>query len=79
MEAEFHGVSSQTGRISTTKNGVALFSDGTSAWRIVLSTSWGSYSVMAMQKPVHRNWKEFITSLKTVSGECGAVGDAVGH
>jgi hypothetical protein len=39
IEAEFHGVSSQTGRIKTTKKGVSDDSEEAKAWRTALSIS----------------------------------------
>ena len=69
MEAEFHGVSSHTGRTRTTKKGVTLVSDDTSACRTALSMSSSSYSELAMQEFVNRNLKESIIAPKTVSYE----------
>ena len=69
IEAEFHGVSSHTRRTRTTKKGVALISDDTSACRKALSMFSGSYSGLAMQEFVHRNMKESVISPKTVSSE----------
>ena len=54
IAAEFHGVSSQIGRIKTTKKGVSSDSEEARAWRIALSISSGSYSGLAMHEPVHR-------------------------
>ena len=67
MGAEFHGVSSQTWRTSTAKNGVLLFSDEASAYMTTFNMSSGSYSGLAMPKLVHQNWKEFMTAPKTAS------------
>ena len=67
MDVESHGVSSQTRRTNTTKNGVSLISDDASAYMIAFNMSSGSYSGLAMQEQVHRNWKEFITAPKTAS------------
>ncbi len=58
-----------TGRTRTTKKGVALVSDDTSACRTALSMSSGSYSGLAMQEFIHRNLKESIIAPKTVSSE----------
>ena len=49
MEAKFHGVPFNNGRTITTKKGVALISDDTSAYRTTLSMSSGSYSGLAMK------------------------------
>jgi hypothetical protein len=54
IAAEFHGVSSQTGRIKTTKKGVFVDSEEASAWRTALSISSGSYSGLAIHEPVQR-------------------------
>jgi len=67
MEAEFQGVSSQTWRIRTTRNGVSLLSEDASAWRIASSMSSCSYYGLAMQELVHRNWKVFRIDPKTAS------------
>jgi hypothetical protein len=69
MEAEFHGVSSHIGRTRTTKKGVALVSDDTSACRTASSMSFGSYSGLAMQEFVHRNLKESKIAPKAVSSK----------
>ena len=69
MESEFHGVSSQTGRIKTTKNGVPLLSDDGSKRRTAFNMSSGSCSRLAMQELVHRNWKEFMVAPNTASSE----------
>ncbi len=66
-DAEFHGESSQIGRTIIAKNGASLFSEEARACRTVFSMSSGSYSGLAMQKPVHRYWKEFITTPKAAS------------
>ena len=66
-EAEFHGVSSKAGKIKTTKNGVLLLSDEASARRTASSMPSGSYSGLAKQELVHRNWKEFLIPPKTAS------------
>ena len=64
VNAEFHGVSSQTGRTNNAKNGVSLLSE---EGRTAFSMSSDSYYGLAMQKPIQRNWKEFITAPKTAS------------
>ena len=69
MDAEIHGVSSQTGKYSTTKNGVSLLSDEASARRIAFNMFSGSYSGLVMQELTHRNWKELMTAPKTASSE----------
>ena len=48
IAAEFHGVSSQIGRISTTKKGVYCASEEARACRTALSMSSGSYSGLAI-------------------------------
>jgi hypothetical protein len=53
MAAEFHGVSSHTGRIITAKKGLSCASEEARAWRTALSMSSGSYSGLAIQEPVH--------------------------
>ena len=50
--AEFHGVSSQTRRIKTTRKGVFGDSEEASAWRAALNISSGSYSGLAIHEPV---------------------------
>ena len=67
MDAEFQGVSSQTGRTSITQSGVLLRSDEANAWRIVFRMSSGSYSGLVMHELVHLSWKEFMTAPKTAS------------
>ena len=69
MEVEFHGVSTHTWRTKTTKKGVALVSDDTSACRTTLSMSSSSYSGLTLQEIVHRTLKESIIAPKTVSSE----------
>ena len=54
MAAEFHGVSSQTGRIKTAKKGLSCASEEARACRTVLSMSSGSYSGLAIHEPVQR-------------------------
>ena len=72
MDAEFQGVSSQTGRIITTKNEVSLVSDDTTAWMTALSVSSGSYFGLAIHEPLHRNWKGFRIAPNAVSpGKAG--------
>jgi hypothetical protein len=60
IAAEFHGVSSQTGRIKTTKKGVSVGYEEASAWRAAFSMSSGLYSELAIQEPVHRKIKESV-------------------
>jgi hypothetical protein len=67
MEVEFQGMSSQTGRIITRKNGISLLLSDASAWMIALSMSSGLYFRLAMHELVHQNWKDFIIAPKTVS------------
>ena len=54
IKADFHGVSSQTGRIKTTRNGVSVDSDDMSVCMTALSMFSGLYSVLAMQELVKR-------------------------
>jgi len=65
MDAEFHGVSSQTWRTSTAKNGVSPLSEEASACKTAFSMSSGLYSELAIQEPVWRNWKKFMIAPKT--------------
>ncbi len=67
MDAEFHGVSAQTGRMRTIKNRVSMLSEDASAWGTAYSMSSGSYSGLVMHELVHRIWKEFIIAPKTLS------------
>ena len=52
IAAEFHGVSSQTRRIRTTKKGVSSDYEEVRVWRTALSISSGSYSGLAIHEPV---------------------------
>ncbi len=56
--AEFQGVSSQTGRIRTTKNGVSCASEEARACRTALSMSSSSYSGLARHELVYLYEKE---------------------
>jgi hypothetical protein len=59
IAAEFHGVSSQIGRIKTNRKGVFSTSkEASSAWRTVLIISSGSYRGLAIHEPAHRYRKE---------------------
>jgi hypothetical protein len=53
VAAEFHSVSSRTGRIKIIKQGISLDFKEASAWRTALSMSAGSYSGLAIQGLVH--------------------------
>jgi hypothetical protein len=52
IAAEIHGVSSQTGRITTTRKGVACDSEEETAWGTALSITSGSYSGLAIHELV---------------------------
>ncbi len=52
IAAEFHGVSSKTRRIKTTRKGVSYDSEEDRAWRIALSISSGLYSGLAIHELV---------------------------
>jgi hypothetical protein len=67
MEAEFQGVSSQTGRIKTTRKGVSLYSDDASTYMTALSMSSGSYPRLAIHELIHWERKELSIVLKTAS------------
>ncbi len=54
IAAEIHGVSSQTGRIRTTRRGVSYESEEARACRTALSMSFGSYSGLATHEPDQR-------------------------
>ena len=65
--AEFHGVSSHTGRIKTTRKGVSCISEEERAWRAALSISSGSYSGLAIHELVQRYKNESVIAPKTSS------------
>ncbi len=54
IAAEFHGVSSHIGRISTTKKGISCASEEARACKTTLSMSSGSYSGLAIHEPLQR-------------------------
>jgi hypothetical protein len=54
IAAEFHGVSSQTGRIKTPRKGVSCESEEARACRTALSMSCGSYSWLAIHESDQR-------------------------
>ncbi len=54
IAAEFHDVSSQTGRIKTTKKEVSVDYEEASAQRIALSMSSRSYSGLTIHEQDHR-------------------------
>ena len=54
IAAEFHGVSSQTRSIKTTRKGLSCDYEEERAWRTGLSISSGSYSGLAIHEPVQR-------------------------
>jgi hypothetical protein len=64
---EFHGVSSHTGRINTTRKGASGDSDEARACRTPLSISSGSYFGLAIHEPVQRYRKESVIAPKTSS------------
>ena len=63
----FHGVSSQTGSIITTRTWVSAHSKEASACSTALSMSSGSYSELVIQGLVHRKRKELMTASKFTS------------
>ncbi len=67
IAVEFHGVSSHTGSIKTTRKGVSFASEEERAWRTALSISSGSYSGLAMHEPVQRYRNEFVVAPKISS------------
>ena len=67
IAAGFHGVSSHTGRVKTTKKGVFVNSEEANAWRAALSMSSGSYSGLAIREPFHRKRKDSINILSISS------------
>jgi hypothetical protein len=67
VEAELHGVSSQTRMTDTAKNGALLLSDEASVFMTDFSMSPCSYSDLAMPEVVHQNRKEFMTAPKNAS------------
>ena len=62
IAAEFHGLSSPTGSIKTTRNGVFVDSEEASARRTALSIFSGTYSELDIHEPVHRKRKESVTA-----------------
>ncbi len=54
IDAEYQGVSSQTGSNMTTKKGVVVSVDESRACRIEFLMSTGSYSGFAVHEPVRR-------------------------
>jgi hypothetical protein len=67
IAAEFHGVSSQTGSIKTTRKGVSCDSEKERAWTTALSISSGSYSGLAIHEPVQRYRNESVVAPKISS------------
>jgi hypothetical protein len=67
IAAEFHGVSSHTASIKTTRNGVYVHSKEASVCRTVLRISSDSYSGLAMQEPVQRKRSGLIIASKVSS------------
>ena len=67
IAAEFHGVSSPTGSIKTTRKGVSCDSEEERAWRTALSISSGSYYGLAIHEPVHRYRNESVVAPKIPS------------
>jgi hypothetical protein len=64
IAAELHGVSSQTGRIKTTRKRVSCDSEEERAWRTALGTSSGSYFGLAIHEPVQRYRNESVVAPK---------------
>ncbi len=60
IAAEFNGVSSQIGRIKTTRKGVSCVSEEERAWRTPLSMSSGSYSGLDIQEQVQQYRNELV-------------------
>jgi hypothetical protein len=69
IAAEFHGVSSQTGSIMTTKSEVSVHSDEASAWSTALSMSSSSYSGLAIHEVAQQKRIDFMTAPKVCSSE----------
>ena len=67
IAVEFHGVSSQIGKIKTTRKGVSSDSEEERAWRTALSLFSGSYSELAMHEPVQRYRNESVIAPKISS------------
>ena len=67
IAAEFHGVSSQTGRIKTIKKGVSCDSEDERACMTALSISAGSYYGLAIHEPVQRYRNESMVAPKISS------------
>jgi len=67
IAAEFHGVSSQTGRIKTTRKEVSGNFEEASAWKTALSISSFSYSGLAIHEPVQRYRNESVIAPKILS------------
>ena len=65
--AQFHGVSSQAGRIKITKKRVSGDSKEASAWRTALSISFGSYSWLSIYELVQRYRNESMIAPKISS------------
>jgi len=60
-------MSSQIGRIKTTRKGVSCESEEENAWRTALSISSGSYSGLAIHESVHRYRNESVIAPKISS------------
>ena len=69
MEAEFHGVPFHIVLILSIRNGVSVLSDNDSACRTAFSTSFVSYSGLAMQKLAHRKRKALRMALTAMCSE----------
>jgi hypothetical protein len=67
IAAEFHGVSSYTGRIKTAKKGMSCDSEEERAWRTALSIPSGSYSGLAIHEPIQRYRNESVIAPKISS------------
>ena len=67
IAAEFHGVSSQTGSIKTTRKGLSCVLEEERAWRAALSISFDLYSGLAMHEPVQRYLNESVVAPKISS------------
>ena len=67
IAAKIHGVSSHTGSIKTTRQGVSCASEEERAWRTALSISSGSYYGLAIHEPVQLFRNESVVAPKIPS------------
>ncbi len=67
IAAKFQGVSTQTRRIKTIRNGVSCNSEEEKMWRTALIISSGSYSGLTLHEPVQRYRNESVIEPKISS------------